>query len=65
MIKVFLVITAVLLVFVMLSSVISPALAANTGNTELKEFKFKQLYRDDKEFKKNIDQIRKILTKKG
>lgn len=54
---------SVLLVLAMLSSVVSPAMAVNTSDTKLKELKFKQLYRDDKEFKKNIDQVRKILTK--
>jgi len=54
---------ATLLILVMVVSTACPAIAADISDTKLKEVKFKQLYKDDKEFKKNVDQIRKILIK--
>ncbi|WP_456329466.1 hypothetical protein [Archaeoglobus sp.] len=54
---------AILLVLVMVVSVACPVTATSISDTKLKEVKFRQLYKGDKEFKKSVDQIRKILTK--
>ncbi len=61
---------SVLLILVMFGGLISPAMSMSIDkkpylidDTKLKEIKFKQLYRSDKDFKRYVDQIRKILSK--